>query len=88
MRKWWWVFLFCTLAAGVNLHFLKARKQSLAFLNKRLMKMQEENLIAIQTREDLKERIQSQSDPAWIEMVLMRDLGVVPEGFLKVHFKK
>jgi hypothetical protein len=32
--------------------------------------------------------IASQNDPAWIEMVLLREIGVVPAGFLKVHFKK
>ena len=37
--------------------------------------------------EDLQMRIASQNDPAWIEMVLMREIGVVPEGWIKVHFK-
>jgi hypothetical protein len=32
--------------------------------------------------------IASQDDPAWIEMILMRDLGVVPVGYLKVYFKQ
>jgi hypothetical protein len=50
--------------------------------------MEMEKLKAVETREDLELRIASQNDPAWIEMVLVRDLGVVPEGFLKVHFKK
>lgn len=43
---------------------------------------------ALQNKEDLQLRIASQNDPAWIEMVLIRELGVVPEGFLKVHFKR
>jgi len=37
-------------------------------------------------REELRAQIQSQSDPAWVEMILMRELGVVPEGWLKIHF--
>jgi len=45
-------------------------------------------MVAMEKNEDYHLRLASQSDPAWIEMILMRDLGVVPEGFLKVHFKK
>ncbi|MDE3047241.1 MAG: hypothetical protein KGI83_02705 [Verrucomicrobiota bacterium] len=50
--------------------------------------MENEKAQVLQIKEDLQLRIASQNDPAWIEMVLIRELGVVPEGFLKVHFKK
>jgi hypothetical protein len=40
----------------------------------------------MERHKDLEDRIASQNDPGWIEMVLIRELGVVPEGFLKVHF--
>lgn len=33
-------------------------------------------------------QIESQTDPAWVEMVLKRNLGLVPEGQVKVYFKK
>jgi len=35
---------------------------------------------------ELLEEIASQEDPAWIERVLIRRLGVVPEGQTKVVF--
>ncbi len=35
---------------------------------------------------ELKRQIASQNDEAWIEMTLMRCLGLVPEGQTKVHF--
>jgi hypothetical protein len=41
------------------------------------MKIQEKLLLTIN----------SQSDPAWIELVLFRELGLVPEGAAKVWFK-
>jgi hypothetical protein len=91
MVEWvrsWWVVLFCIAISAVHLHFLKLQKEGIQTQKERLMSMQREKLAAIALRDDLKERIASQSDPAWIEMVLMRDLGVVPEGFLKVHFKR
>ena len=37
-------------------------------------------------RSDLLLQIQSQSDPAWVEMVLKRNLGMVREGQVKVYF--
>ncbi len=84
----WWVVAFCTLTVLVYFHFLKEKKSSLNLLNSRLKEMEVEKILAFERREDLELRIASQNDPAWIEMVLLRDLGVVPEGFLKVHFKR
>lgn len=66
---------------GVSKNALQAKKADLRQLKSRLEKMEQEKLFALQAREDLKLRIASQNDPAWIEMILMRDLGVVPEGF-------
>lgn len=84
----WWVILFCAITSLTYFHFLKDKKGALYVLNVRLKEMEMEKFQALQKREDLELRIASQNDPAWIEMVLIRDLGVVPEGFLKVHFKQ
>lgn len=43
---------------------------------------------AIEEREDLVLQLNSREDDAWIEMVLKKRLGVVPEGQMKVYFKK
>lgn len=83
----WWVILFCALTGFVYFHSMKGKKGALYVLNMRLQEMQAEKFQALQKREDLELRIASQNDPAWIEMVLIRDLGVVPEGFIKVHFR-
>lgn len=34
----------------------------------------------------LNEMIMSESDPQWIELTLMRVLGVIPEGTKKIYF--
>jgi len=86
-QNWWAVFLVLVLTL-FYFHFLKVKKEELKLLSYRFDEMHKGKCFAKQTQEDLELRIASQSDPAWIEMVLMRDLGVVPEGFLKVHFKK
>lgn len=82
----WWVVVFIVIAALVHFHFIKGKRGSLNVLSSRLALMQKEKAHALSTREDLRLRIASQNDPAWIEMILIRELGVVPEGFLKVHF--
>ncbi len=56
----------------------------------KLERVQEERVMELafekgQHRE-LLEEIASQEDPAWIERVLIRRLGVVPEGQTKVVF--
>ncbi len=88
ISRCWWVIAFCMVTGLFHVHFLKEKKSAVSLLASRLDLMEKEKICALQKREDLRERIASQTDPAWIEMILMRDLGVVPEGFLKVHFKK
>lgn len=87
-RRNWWFVLFCLSALLSHVHFSKEKKNSLKLLETRLFEMEAEKLQALQTKEDLELKLASQNDPAWIEMVLIRELGVVPEGFLKVHFKR
>lgn len=84
----WWVVAFCVIASALYFHGVAQKKEALYGLGQRLFAMEQEKRSALQKREDLHLRIASQTDPAWIEMILMRDLGVVPEGFLKVHFQK
>jgi len=41
----------------------------------------------LQAHDDLVSQIHSQSDPAWVEMTLKRNLGMVSEGQIKVYFE-
>jgi len=87
-REWWWAIAFCLATVSVYFHFVSEKRNAIADLSSRLDKMQKEKLASLLERESLRLQIDSQSDPSWIEMILMRDLGVVPEGWLKVHFTK
>jgi hypothetical protein len=87
-KQWLWVGFFCLGVAFVYSQSMKKKKEALteyAYLLVELEKTRE-NLAV--DKEQLLLKIASQADPAWIEMILMRDLGVVPEGYLKVYFKK
>ena len=87
-REWWWVVCFCFIATSVYLHFGQEKKGQVAELSRRLQEMNKQKLLDLQEKESLCLQIESQNDPSWIEMILMRDLGVVPEGWLKVYFTK
>ncbi len=82
----WWVIAVCAVTGLTYYHFMKDKKAALQELAVRLEQTETNKHLQLEKRDDLHLRIASQSDPAWIEMVLIRDLGVVPEGFLKVHF--
>jgi hypothetical protein len=66
---------------------MKKKKALFAEYTFRLNEMEKEKKQAFLEKEHLQLKIASQNDPAWIEMILMRDLGVVPEGYVKVHFR-
>lgn len=87
-KKWWWVGVVCLTSGVFYIHARNEKCAAIEGLSFRLQEMEKEKVMAIQEQEDLKLQIASQNDPGWIEMVLMRDLGLVPEGWLKVHFKK
>jgi hypothetical protein len=86
--KSWWVLLFlfvCYVGNDVGvqkctkiINELQCKKDNL--LN--------EKQIAAKKVDDLKSRIESQSDPSWVERVLIKELGVVPENQVKVYFSK
>jgi hypothetical protein len=67
---------------------MKEKREEIANMDKRWKIMEKEKELALIAKEDLLMRLHSQSDPNWVEMVLMKELGVVPEGKMKVHFTK
>jgi hypothetical protein len=84
--QWWGVFLFslsCLILYGQK---ARDRARKLSELSFRLQELKKEQLLVLQERDHLTQRLQSESDPAWIEMVLMKELGVVPEGWVKIRF--
>jgi len=65
----------------------KKRNKAIFEMKNKHDSLKKEKLFAVQTKDDLYLRLLSQSDPAWIEMILMKELGVVPKNQMKVHFK-
>lgn len=87
IQKWWWCMLCCFAISLVYLHAMKGKQAALREISFRYHEMEKQLAAAMEEKEDLELRLASQNDPAWIEMVLMREIGVVPEGWMKVHFQ-
>ncbi len=52
-----------------------------------IKKLEEERNDILKEREEMLAQIESESDPAWIEMVLKENLGVLPKNQTKVYFE-
>lgn len=86
--KSWWVFIVLALCYMLYSHSMKKKNKAYLALEKQLLELQREKQKILEEKEDLLLQIDSQNDPAWIQMMLMKELGVVPEGQLKVYFKE
>lgn len=67
---------------------LKKEKNEYEKLKTMRISLEEQIKEALQNKEVLTQEINSQSDPSWIELTLMKKLGLVPEGQKKIFFKK
>ena len=86
--KSWWVIVFLVISyIGFDQGMKKRNKDIFEYIAK-FQSLSKEKTQLLDEKEDLMLKINSQSDPAWIELVLMKELGVVPDGKIKVHFKK
>lgn len=83
-----WPFLFAFLCISFYCHAASRREAAVLELSSRLDQMKREKKAICEMKEDLELRLRSQDDSQWIEMILMRELGVVPEGWVKVHFTR
>ncbi len=82
----WWVALFISLCALVYFNSVSKKNEVLSALERRMDSLNAEKTLLLQEKEDLLLQVNSQSDPAWIQLTLMKGLGLVPEGQLKVYF--
>lgn len=84
--KSWWVIAFLLLCVIFYEQGLKQREVLYKQLTDQWIVLQKEKQEALLHQQNLRLQINSQSDAAWIELTLMRELGLVPEGQQKVYF--
>ena len=86
LKKAWWVVLFLGVFSFVYFHGMHEKEILLKDLQERLQGLEQDKMLAKARQEDLLMEIQSQTDPAWIELRLMEELGMTPEGSVKIYF--
>jgi cell division protein FtsL len=86
MRSWWVILflIFCTVVYDQALIETNAEQ---ALLINSYHDLQTEYQQALLEKEELLLQINSQSDYNWIELTLIKGLGVVPKGYQKVYFQ-
>lgn len=84
----WWVFFFALLCFICYEQGIKIRNEQYTVLSKQLHGIKNEKRNALLLQTELLAQVQSQNDSSWIEFLLMKELGVVPEGHKKIYFIK
>jgi len=88
MGHWWWVALFGASCFLFHCRTKHHQQELHKGLEGRMEQLQAERLAALSKQGDLLAQIESQNDPAWIEMILMKKSGLVPGGQTKISFQK
>lgn len=83
----WWVGVFILFTYMLGSKTFNAKEVEITKLMEQLSTLNHEKSLAMQATGDLSRQIESQKDPLFIEKMLMKKLGVVPEGQVKVRFK-
>ena len=87
VAKSWWTILFVLiclftydLSSRKKLQTQRSLQEKLATLEESVHHAKKEQLL-------MQQQIAAQDDPDWIELMLMRKLGLVPENQTKILFK-
>lgn len=82
----WWIIAFIIACTMMYEQGLKKRDALYQQLTDQWLSLQKEKQEALYHQQNLELQINSQSDLAWVELALMKGLGLVPEGQQKVYF--
>ena len=86
--SWWWVFFFALFTFGVYEQASHSIVKAIHKLELRTEKLQEAIQKEEQSVQESRLQIASFSDPQYQEYVLIKGLGVIPEGYKKIYFTK
>jgi hypothetical protein len=84
----WWVVLFVLFCAIIYERRVRTLNENRRQLIEKLDELQNEKSNLLKLQEELQLQINSQNDPEWIELTLMKNLGLVPEGQYKIYIQK
>jgi LPS O-antigen subunit length determinant protein (WzzB/FepE family) len=85
-QEFWWVIILCVLSFSCFWYLHAQQKKELYQLDKVITKLEDQKQEELEKHEDYTLKIKSFSDPAYIEMVLIQNLGLVPKDQMKVVY--
>jgi hypothetical protein len=85
LKSWWTILFFLTCFFAYD-QAIKRRSREEMQLQKKLSYLYTEINSELEDRQELQLQLNSQNDPTWIELILMKSLGLVPESQTKVLF--
>lgn len=83
-----WLIAFILLCGILYENGMDSKKNQFQQLQTQLADLHQEKELASLEQQNLLKQINSQSDPAWIELVLIKGLGLSPEDSQKFYFEK
>jgi len=83
----WWVWVCALFAFGLHERAVKSISEEMAILSQRAQLLSSAIAEKQASQEMLALQLASRDDPAWIELTLIRNLGLVPEGYTKIYFQ-
>lgn len=86
-RGFGWVVLFLVVAALFYVQGMQTKEAEYLRLQEKITVLEAQLNKVIAEKEELELEIKSEDDPKWIELMLKKNLGLVPEGETKVYFK-
>jgi len=81
-----WALIVLFVIWGVYSTGIAKKEREINKLSAMLATIESDKIGALEEQEQLKLEKESWADPAWVELVLCRKLGLVPAGHTKVHF--
>lgn len=82
----WWVILLLMVSFFLYDQTTTHQKNTISQLEEKVTFLQEKKKKVASIQDDLQLQIQSQEDPDYLEMVLIKKLGLIRDGQKKIFF--
>lgn len=86
VREYGWVVLFALICYGLYFRVHIQTAEELHVLKQMHAHLERDKQTAYLVKSELTLHWQSGADPRWRQLILMRELGLVPKGYKKIVF--
>lgn len=84
----WWAAAFLLIVIAIYERAVYTTHEEIHQLEDKKTELLARKKDALLEKEDLLIQIDSESDPKWLTLLLMKGLGMAPEGYTKVYFTR